>query len=154
MFQFKIKAFKDLSVDELYAILQLRETVFVVEQNCVYHDIDNIDQACYHLFSVDQITEKIIAYTRLVPANIKFDVPAIGRLISDKSYRGKGLGRALMVKSIEETCRIFNTNVIKISAQTYLLNFYSSLGFKPISETYDEDGIEHVDMVLEELFNC
>jgi len=153
VFQFKIKAFKDLTVDELYAILQLRETVFVVEQNCVYHDIDNIDQVCYHLFSVDQNTEKIIAYTRLVPANIKFDVPAIGRLISDKSYRGKGLGRALMVKSIEETCRLFNTNVIKISAQTYLLNFYSSLGFKPISETYDEDGIEHVDMVLEELFN-
>jgi ElaA protein len=149
VFQFKIKAFKDLTVDELYAILQLRETVFVVEQNCVYHDIDNIDQVCYHLFSVDQNTEKIIAYTRLVPANIKFDVPAIGRLISDKSYRGKGLGRALMVKSIEETCRLFNTNVIKISAQTYLLDFYSSLGFKSISQTYDEDGIEHVDMLYQ-----
>ena len=150
MFQFKIKAFKDLTVDELYAILQLRENVFVVEQNCIYNDIDNVDQVCYHLFSVDQNAEKIIAYTRLVPANIKFDVPAIGRLISDKNYRGKGLGRALMKKSIEETCRIFNTSVIKISAQTYLLDFYSSLGFKPISETYDEDGIEHVDMLLEE----
>lgn len=149
MFQFKIKAFKDLTVDELYAILQLRETVFVVEQNCIYNDIDNIDQACYHLFSEDQNAEKIIAYTRLVPANIKFDVPAIGRLISDKSYRGKGLGRALMEKSIRETCRIYNTSVIKISAQTYLLDFYSSLGFKSISETYDEDGIEHVDMVIE-----
>jgi ElaA protein len=149
VFQFKIKAFKDLTVDELYAILQLRETVFVVEQNCIYNDIDNIDQACYHLFSEDQNAEKIIAYTRLVPANIKFDVPAIGRLISDKNYRGKGLGRALMEKSIEETCRIYNTSVIKISAQTYLLDFYSSLGFKSISETYDEDGIEHVDMVIE-----
>jgi len=149
VYQFKIKAFKDLTVDELYAILQLRETVFVVEQNCIYNDIDNIDQACYHLFSEDQNTEKIIAYTRLVPANIKFDVPAIGRLISDKNYRGKGLGRALMEKSIEETCRIYNTSVIKISAQTYLLDFYSSLGFKSISETYDEDGIEHVDMVIE-----
>jgi ElaA protein len=149
VFQFKVKAFKDLTVDELYAILQLRETVFIVEQNCIYNDIDNLDQECYHLFSEDQNTGKIIAYTRLVPANIKFDVPAVGRLISDKNYRGKGLGRALMVKSIEEVCRIFNTNVVKISAQTYLLNFYVSLGFKPISQPYDEDGIEHVDMILE-----
>ena len=149
MFQFKVKAFKDLTVDELYAILQLRETVFIVEQNCIYNDIDNLDQECYHLFSEDQNTGKIIAYTRLVPAKIKFDVPAVGRLISDKNYRGKGLGRALMVKSIEEVCRLFNTNVVKISAQTYLLNFYVSLGFKPISQPYDEDGIEHVDMILE-----
>ena len=149
MFQFKVKAFKDLTVDELYAILQLRETVFIVEQNCIYNDIDNLDQVCYHLFSEDQNTGKIIAYTRLVPANVKFDVPAVGRLISDKNYRGKGLGRALMVKSIEEVCRLFNTNVVKISAQTYLLNFYVSLGFKPISQPYDEDGIEHVDMILE-----
>ena len=149
MFQFKVKAFKDLTVDELYAILQLRETVFIVEQNCIYNDIDNLDQVCYHLFSEDQNTGKIIAYTRLVPANIKFDVPAVGRLISDKNYRGKGLGRALMVKSIEEVCRLFNTNVVKISAQTYLLNFYISIGFKPISQPYEEDGIEHVDMILE-----
>jgi ElaA protein len=149
VFQFKVKAFKDLTVDELYAILQLRETVFIVEQNCIYNDIDNLDQVCYHLFSEDQNTGKIIAYTRLVPANVKFDVPAVGRLISDKNYRGKGLGRALMVKSIEEVCRLFNTNVVKISAQTYLLNFYVSLGFKPISQPYDEDGIEHVDMILE-----
>ena len=147
MFQFKVKAFKDLTVDELYAILQLRETVFVVEQNCIYNDIDNLDQVCYHLFSEDQNTGKTIAYTRLVPANIKFDVPAVGRLISDKNYRGKGLGRALMMKSIEETCRLFNTNVVKISAQTYLLNFYVSIGFKPISQPYDEDGIEHIDML-------
>jgi ElaA protein len=147
VFQFKVKAFKDLTVDELYAILQLRETVFVVEQNCIYNDIDNLDQVCYHLFSEDQNTGKIIAYTRLVPAIIKFDVPAVGRLISDKNYRGKGLGRALMMKSIEETCRLFNTNVVKISAQTYLLNFYVSIGFKPISQPYDEDGIEHIDML-------
>jgi ElaA protein len=147
VFQFKVKAFKDLTVDELYAILQLRETVFVVEQNCIYNDIDNLDQVCYHLFSEDQNTGKIIAYTRLVPANVKFDVPAVGRLISDKNYRGKGLGRALMMKSIEETCRLFNTNVVKISAQTYLLNFYVSIGFKPISQPYDEDGIEHIDML-------
>ena len=147
MFQFKVKAFKDLTVDELYAILQLRETVFVVEQNCIYNDIDNLDQVCYHLFSEDQNTGKIIAYTRLVPAIIKFDVPAVGRLISDKNFRGKGLGRALMMKSIEKTCRLFNTNVVKISAQTYLLNFYVSIGFKPISQPYDEDGIEHIDML-------
>lgn len=148
MYNFTIKAFKDLTVDELYEILQLRETVFVVEQNCVYHDIDGLDTHCYHLFCNSNDTNKIIAYARLVPANKKFDVPSIGRVICDEKYRGKGLGKALMKTAIEEVGRIFNTTQIKISAQTYLFKFYSDLCFKTISEPYDEDGIEHVDMQL------
>ncbi len=151
MYQFTVKAFKDLTVEELYEILQLRETIFVVEQNCVYHDIDGLDKHCFHLFTLDQEAQKIVAYARLVPANKKFDVPSIGRVISDEKYRGRGLGKSLMNKAIEETMHLFKTNAIKISAQTYLINFYSSLGFKPISAPYDEDGIEHVDMLLEEL---
>ena len=147
MYQFTVKAFKDLTVDELYAILQLRETIFVVEQNCVYHDIDGIDQHCFHLFSLEPETQKIIAYARLVPADMKFDVPSIGRVICDINYRGKSLGKALMVKANEKTLQLFNTKTIKISAQTYLLKFYSALGFTSISACYDEDGIEHVDMI-------
>jgi ElaA protein len=98
-----------------------------------------------------QRNAKIIAYARLVPAKIKFDVPSIGRVISDKNYRGKGLGKALMNKAVDETMQLFKTNSIKISAQTYLLKFYSNLGFKPIGVPYDEDGIEHVDMLLDQL---
>ena len=146
MYQFTLKAFKDLSVDELYQILQLRETVFVVEQNCVYHDIDGLDTQCYHLFAMNEA--KIIAYARLVPEDFKFDVPSIGRVICDETYRGKGLGQALMLKAIEATTDIFKCHEIKISAQIYLLRFYSNFGFKSISEPYDEDGIEHVDMIL------
>lgn len=148
MYQFTVKAFKDLSVDDLYEILQLRETIFIIEQNCIYQDIDELDKKCFHLFTIDKNAQKIIAYARLVPASLKFDVPSIGRVICDKNYRGKGLGKSLMNKAIEESRQLFKINAIKISAQTYLLNFYSSLGFKPISEHYDEDGIEHVDMQL------
>jgi len=144
LYTFTIKTFKDLTVEELYNILQLREAVFVIEQNCVYQDIDGIDESCYHLFTQDQ--GKLIAYARLVPKNFKFDTPSIGRVICLKNYRGKGLGKALMNKAIEETCNIFNSTQIKISAQTYLLNFYSNLNFTIISEPYDEDGIMHVDM--------
>jgi len=151
LYQFTVKAFKDLSVDELYKILQLRETVFVVEQNCIYNDIDGIDAHCFHLFALDKETQSFIAYARLVPAKIKFDVPSIGRVISDKNYRGKGLGKALMKNAIDETMQLFKTNSIKISAQTYLFKFYVNLGFKPIGVPYDEDGIEHVDMLLDQL---
>lgn len=148
MFYFTVKAFKELSIEELYAILQLRENVFIVEQNCVYHDIDGIDTECFHLFAHTNQSKNIIAYARLVPAKLKFEIPSIGRVINDKNYRGQGLGKLLMLKAIEETCTRFNTRQIKISAQTYLLNFYSGLGFKSISAPYDEDGIEHVDMLF------
>lgn len=148
MFQFQLKSFEELSVDEVYNILQLRENVFVIEQNCVYQDIDGIDKQCFHLFATDDDSQKLIAYARLVPANIKFDAPSIGRVITDKNYRGQGSGKALMQKAIEASIEIFKSDSIKISAQTYLFNFYSSFGFKPISPPYDEDGIEHVDMLL------
>jgi ElaA protein len=143
--QFILKGFHELEVTELYAILQLREAIFVVEQNCVYHDVDGLDAHCYHLFTTNK--GSIIAYARLVPKDLKFDAPSIGRVICDKAYRGKGLGQALMLKAIEASTNIFNCSEIKISAQTYLLQFYKSLGFRPISEAYDEDGIEHIDML-------
>lgn len=148
MYQFTVKAFNDLTVVELYAILQLRESIFVVEQNCVYHDIDGMDGDCFHVFATEFDTQEIIAYARLVPARIKFDVPSIGRVITHKKHRGNGLGKALMVKAIDEIHQKFNSNNIKISAQTYLHRFYSGLGFTAISDAYDEDGIEHVDMIL------
>lgn len=148
MYHFEVKHFTELSVEELYQILQLRQEIFIIEQNCIYPDIDGIDKQCYHVFVKAKDREKIIAYARLVPANLKFDVPSIGRVINDKNHRGKGLGKLLMQKAIDLTMSLFKTDSIKISAQTYLFKFYSELGFKAIGETYDEDGIEHVDMLF------
>lgn len=149
MYIFNLKSFNDLSNAELYEILQLRETVFVVEQNCVYHDIDGIDSSCQHIFATTKNTKKIIAYARLVPANLKFETPSIGRVICHQNYRSQGLGKALMQQAIITCYQLYGKRNIKISAQVYLRKFYRDLGFEEISEPYDEDGIEHVDMILE-----
>jgi ElaA protein len=141
-----IKKFDELSVHELYSILQLRTEVFVVEQNCVFQDMDNKDQACYHLMGWKDDT--LAATTRLVPPGIIYNIPSIGRVVTSPSARGAGIGRLLMKKSIEETYRLFGKLPIKIGAQVYLQKFYTSLGFQQTSEIYLEDGIEHMEMIL------
>jgi ElaA protein len=140
-----IKAFQELTVDELYALLRLRSEVFVVEQNCVFLDQDDKDQQCYHLllYSGDQL----LGYSRLVPAGLSYSEMAIGRVITSPTARGKGLGRILMELSIEYCHKFFGPGDIRLGAQTYALGFYSSLGFVPEGEVYDEDGIEHIEMV-------
>ncbi len=140
-----IKTFQDLTSAELYAILQLRSEVFVVEQNCVFQDLDNKDQYCHHLMGWQQ--EKLIAYTRLVPAGVSYEQPSIGRVVTSPSSRGGGLGRLLMDKSIEETTRLFGKSPIRIGAQLYLKRFYESLAFSQSSDIYDEDGIDHIEMI-------
>jgi len=141
-----IKKFDDLSVFELYAILQLRNEVFAVEQNCVYYDMDNKDQAAYHLMGWEN--EKLVAYTRILPAGTAYREPSIGRVVTSPIARKKGLGRELMKVSIDHTYRLFGKIPIRIGAQVYLDAFYSSLGFIRVGETYLEDGIEHVEMLL------
>lgn len=140
-----LKAFQELTVNELYAILQLRSEVFVVEQNCVFQDMDDKDQNCYHLqlFS----GEVLVAYSRLVPAGLSYAETSIGRVITAPSVRGTGLGKVLMELSIQHCERLFGLGPIRIGAQTYALGFYSSLGFVADGEPYDEDGIEHIEMV-------
>jgi ElaA protein len=140
------KKFDKLSLHELYAILRLRTEVFVVEQNCVFQDMDNKDQACYHVMGwKDDI---LVATTRLVPPGIIYEIPSIGRVVTSPVARGSGIGRILMKKSIEEMNRLFGKQPVKIGAQVYLLNFYSSLGFQQSSKIYLEDGIEHIEMIL------
>lgn len=139
-----LKKFEELSPFELYAILQLRNEVFVVEQNCVFQDADDKDQESFHLMGFRN--KKLVAYTRLVPAGVIYEVPSIGRVVTSPTTRKNGLGKLLMEKSIEETYKLFGQNPIKIGAQLYLKKFYSSLGFIQISDVYLEDGIEHIYM--------
>ncbi|MGC4036793.1 MAG: GNAT family N-acetyltransferase [Chitinophagaceae bacterium] len=143
--QWQIKKFEELTVDELYAILQLRIEVFVVEQNCVFQDIDDKDQYSYHFMGWHD--KHLCAYTRIVPPGTAFKLPSIGRVVTSPKARGNGLGRLLMEKSIAETFRLYGHTDIKIGAQFHLKKFYSSLGFNQSSEIYLEDGIEHIEMI-------
>ncbi len=143
------KPFAELTVQELYASLQLRSEVFVVEQNCVFLDTDDKDQYSWHLMGWHN--NLLVAYTRLVPAGISFTEVSIGRVVTSPKMRKSGAGRLLMKKSIETTYRIFGNTPIRIGAQLYLKNFYESFGFQQSSEVYLEDGIEHIEMLLAEL---
>ena len=140
-----LKKFEELSLDELYAILRLRIEVFVVEQNCLFQDIDNKDQSCFHFMGWDNGT--LCAYTRIVPPGVSYELPAIGRVVTSPKARGGGLGRVLMEKSIEETKKLYGETGIQIGAQVYLQKFYTSLGFVQSSDIYLEDGIEHIEMI-------
>ena len=146
MINWVLKKFADLLPAELYAIMQLRNEVFVVEQNCIYQDTDNKDQLSYHYMGWQN--DKLVAYTRILPPGLAYTEPSIGRVVTSPSARGGGIGRELMKKSIEQVKNIFGTVTIKIGAQLYLLKFYSSLGFQQTSDIYLEDNIEHVEMVL------
>jgi len=140
------KPFAGLSADELYAILQLRNEVFVVEQNCVFQDADNKDQPSFHLMGWQDAS--LIAYTRLVPPGIAYDEASIGRVVTSITARGSGIGRMLMQRSIDECRKLFGAGVIRIGAQLYLKEFYGSLGFIPTGGIYPEDGIDHIQMLL------
>ena len=142
---FEIKTFDELSKDELYKILRLRAEVFVVEQNCVYQDIDNKDQKALHLLGFKN--QKLIAYTRLFDKGAYFDETSIGRVMVTENQRHFGYGHELIQKSIEGIENFFKTTTIKISAQCYLQAFYEKHGFHTIGEEYLEDGIPHIEMI-------
>jgi ElaA protein len=141
-----LKKFEDLTPFELYNIMQLRNEVFVVEQNCVYQDADNKDVKAHHFMGWDG--DVLVAYTRLLPQGISYTEASIGRVVSNPKYRGTGAGRQLMQNSIENTFILFNCNAIKIGAQLYLKKFYESLGFVQCSPEYLEDNIPHIEMTL------
>lgn len=143
---FVCKLFAELSVVELYQILQLRSQVFVVEQNCVYQDMDNKDRNAYHLMGYQD--SKLVATARLLSRGVSYEnYCSIGRVCTHSDVRQLGYGRELMKKSIALCHSYFPSTDIKISAQSYLLGFYSSLGFQPIGEDYLEDNIPHNAMV-------
>lgn len=143
--QWVLKKFEELTSYELYAILQLRNEVFVVEQNCVFQDADNKDQDSYHLMGF--ANNKLIAYSRLVPAEKMYEQASIGRVVTSPSVRRSGAGRELMRHSIDAVYNLFGVQSIKIGAQLYLKQFYGSFDFKQVSDVYLEDGIEHIDMI-------
>lgn len=140
-----LKKFAELSSQELYVIMQLRNEVFVVEQHCVYQDADNKDLDAYHLMGLKD--GKLLAYTRIIPPGIAYAEPSIGRVVTSPSIRKTGLGKELMKVSITKANLLFGQLPIKIGAQLYLQNFYTSLGFHTTSDTYLEDNIPHIEMV-------
>ncbi|MDF2157792.1 GNAT family N-acetyltransferase [Algoriphagus sp. CAU 1675] len=140
-----VKGFYELSQDELYDLLRLRSEVFVVEQNCVFLDQDNKDQKCHHLLLYQE--GQLVGYCRIVPAGISYEEVAIGRVVTAPSARGKGFGRKVMELGIEACQNLYGPCDIRLGAQTYALGFYESLGFQTEGEVYDEDGIEHIEMV-------
>lgn len=142
--EWKIKRFEALSTVELYNLLQLRSEVFVVEQNCVYQDIDGKDQKALHLIGEDN--GQTIAYARLFKPKDYFDEASIGRVVVKQSYREKKLGHILMREAIHAIKSHFNETKITISAQLYLKKFYESHEFMQTSETYLEDDIPHIQM--------
>ena len=145
MVNWTIKRFHELTLEELYRILQLRTEVFIVEQNCVYQDPDGKDQFAWHLMAIED--EKLAAYTRILPPGVSYESPAIGRVVTSSSKRRSGLGRELMRRSIETCEKLFGKTSITLSAQVYLQSFYESLGFIVVGEEYLEDGIPHIKML-------
>ena len=144
--QWSTKHFSELTVDELYAMLRLRSEVFVVEQNCIFLDMDNNDQIAYH--TMGWLDGELIATTRLFDVNQSYPgYQSIGRVVGSPKHRGIGAGKALMQYSIAECERLFGKHPIKIGAQLYLKKFYNEQGFEQAGEMYYEDEIEHIPMI-------
>ena len=143
--QLKIATFEELSLDDLYKLLQLRSEVFVVEQNCVYQDIDGKDQMALHLLGY--VDKELVAYTRIFPPATYFTEASIGRVIVKAPYRKHNYGHEILKASIKAVDERFQTSTIKLSAQTYLIKFYEGHGFQQSGETYLEDGIPHIAML-------
>lgn len=140
-----IKSFSELSPSALYGILKLRSEVFVVEQQCIFLDMDDKDQESRHVMG--RLNDELVATCRILPPGLAYDEPSIGRVVGSPRYRGKGAGIALMENAIQETLRLYGTLPIKIGAQLYLKRFYESFGFVQCSETYMEDDIPHIKML-------
>lgn len=140
-----LKKFSELSTSELYAILQLRSEVFVVEQHCYYQDVDGKDFKSYHLIGWQD--DGLAAYARLLPPGVSYAEPSVGRVVLKETARGGGLGKALMQESIECCYQLFGRQPVKIGAQHHLERFYASLGFVQCSEVYDDAGIDHIEMI-------
>ncbi|MDT0642705.1 GNAT family N-acetyltransferase [Zunongwangia sp. F363] len=143
--EIEIKEFPDLNLEELYEILQLRSEIFVVEQDCVYQDIDGKDQKALHILGKKE--GKIVAYTRCFDNGFYFEEAAIGRVLVKMEERKYGYGHKIMQASIAAIKERFKTENIKLSAQQYLIKFYESHGFSTTGEGYLEDGIPHIAMV-------
>lgn len=145
-YQSKIISFELFEVKELYEVLRLRSDIFVVEQQCIFLDMDNLDQVSMHLLVT--VDSQLAAYCRIIPPGKLYSETSIGRVVTAMSYRNRGLGRLMMEEAILYCKNMFPQDGIRIMAQEYLENFYSSLGFKSVSAPFLEDDISHVYMIL------
>jgi len=145
---FSCLSFQQLSLRELYDMMQLRQVVFVVEQDCPYVDADGKDEAGHHLMGY-RADGKLLACSRLLPPGISYaSYASVGRVVTAPEVRGTGLGRQLMRQSLDWCRRLYGDAPVKISAQCYLIRFYESFGFSTKGEVYLEDDIPHISMVL------
>lgn len=146
--QYQCLSFEALTLEQLYAIMALRQEVFIVEQHCVYLDADGCDQQAYHLMGYDE-NQRLATYVRILPLGVAYEnYVAIGRVVTAAFARGKGLGRPLMEAAIRQAYAFFgNSTPIKLSAQAHLQNYYNSLGFDSKGKVYLEDGIPHITMI-------
>ena len=138
--------FSDLAPDDLYDVLALRTSIFIVEQRCAYQDSDGADRVSHHLWTRGENGE-IAAYLRVVPPGVKYPEPSIGRISTAQSARGTGLGRAVVREGIARAEAMYGPRGIRIGAQRYLLRFYEQLGFVSTGFEYDEDDIPHTEML-------
>jgi ElaA protein len=134
----------EIPASDLYQILKLRQDIFIIEQNCNYHDIDNIDTDSEHIYLKED--GEIISYSRIVPAGIKFACPSIGRIVVKKTYRGNGFGKEIVRRCLKILSQR-GVSSVYIEAQSHLESFYESVGFKKISDSYPVDGISHIKMI-------
>ena len=141
------KSFSDLKRDELYDILRFRQEIFVVEQKSWYLDVDGLDQCSLHLLVLDK--ETLIGYLRLTPPGSKYPETSIGRVSIHEGYRGKKLGDNLLIMGIQKGKDVYGSGSYRISAQEYLISYYEKHGFKVQGNPYDEDGIPHIEMLLD-----
>jgi ElaA protein len=138
--------FQELSAAQLYAAMQLRQRVFVVEQTCLFLDADGIDLHSWHGLGYLPSGE-LGAYARIVPPGKAFEYPSIGRVVTAPELRGSGGGYELMQQAMLHTTKLFPGHQVKIGAQAHLQRFYARFGFEPMGELYDEDGISHIHML-------
>ncbi|MDF2180485.1 GNAT family N-acetyltransferase [Neptuniibacter sp. CAU 1671] len=139
--------FDELSACQTHALLALRQQVFILEQQCFYQDADSLDSVAFHLLGTDK-AGRVIATARLIPPAHRYPEVAIGRVATEMSVRGKGVGGELMLQALRWADQLFPNIDIKISAQTRLAGFYTQLGFETLGQPYDDEGIEHIDMLL------
>lgn len=149
--QFEFKHFSELTLDELYSILQLRADIFVVEQDCVYNDLDDLDKDAVHQFLKKD--GKIVAYSRLLKPGTRFPDYSIGRVVVKQAERGTGLGIRMMEEAKQFILNKWGATKIKVSAQKYLQKFYEDLGFEVVTDEYLEDGIPHLGMLYTKMIN-
>ena len=149
MITWQWSGFADLTVAQLYAMLALRQEVFVLEQTCLYPDIDGLDPGAHHLLGWRDAGGKpeLVAHLRCLAPGAKYAEMSIGRVVTSPAARGSGLGRELVAQGIALACQLHPGHAIRIGAQAHLEAFYASFGFRTISAPYDEDGILHVDML-------